>query len=143
MGDVSSPDLVLDYFEANLSPGTRWAIEQQKLRTFFPSFQLVGNGSTVTAAIGTIETHTNNSYSMRIQLDSFPFALPKVFARDWEIHPYAPHKFGRDRICIMRENQWRQNFTIALVVAKTAIWLGKYEVWKRNGNVWPGLGQAH
>jgi hypothetical protein len=29
------------------------------------------------------------------------------------------------------------------VIAKAAIWLGKYEIWKRNGNHWPGIGQSH
>jgi hypothetical protein len=42
----------------------------------------------------------------------------------------------------MRSDQWRRHFTVALVVTKTAIWLNKYELWKRNGRAWPGLGQT-
>ena len=28
----------------------------------------------------------------------------------------------------MRSDQWRRHFTVALVIAKAAIWLGKYEI---------------
>ena len=69
--------------------------------------------------------------------------LPKIFPKAWTIHPEAPHKFSDGSICIMKSAQWRQHFTVAFVVAKAAIWLGKYELWKRNGHRWPGLEQPH
>jgi hypothetical protein len=65
-----------------------------------------------------------------------------VRPKDWAVRADAPHYFNDGSICIMRLDQWRRIYTVALVVAKTAIWLGKYELWKREGR-WPGLGQRH
>jgi hypothetical protein len=120
----------------------RWFYEGEKLH-FFPAFALVGLNGRVTAASGAIETQYGNTYGIRIELANYPFALPNVFPQEWTIHPAVTHKYNNGALCIMRSDQWRQHFTIALVVAKTAIWLGKYELWKRNGNIWPGLGQRH
>jgi len=140
MVEIAAPDLVLSAAEAN-SP-TRWAIEQRKI-SFFPSVKFVAAGSKVTAAVGTLDTHSGNTYGIRVDLTNFPYSRPRVFPRDWQVHPAAPHKFTDGSLCIMRNDQWRFHFTVALVLAKTAIWLGKYEIWKRNGHVWPGLGQPH
>lgn len=120
----------------------RWSSEATKLR-FFPSFALLRANGAITAAEGTIDTQNGNTYGIRIALGNYPYALPKIFPRGWAIHPEAPHKFADGSICIMRSDQWRTHFTIALAVAKTAVWLGKYEIWKRNGHHWPGLGQTH
>ena len=71
-----------------------------------------------------------------------PVRKPVVRPKDWSIHPDCPHKFNDGTICVMREEQWRGQFTVALVVLKTAVWLNKYELWKREA-AWPGLGQSH
>jgi len=120
----------------------RWYYEREKLR-FFPSFALLGANGQVTAAEGALDTQNNNTYGIRIVLDNYPYALPKVFPKAWTFHPDVPHRFNDGSLCIMRSAQWLQHFTVALVVAKTALWLGKYEIWKRNGHNWPGLGQKH
>ncbi len=140
MAEILAPDLVLTIIEVN-SPN-RWAIEQRKL-DFFPSVKFFGVGSKITAAVGTLDTHSGNTYGIRADLTNFPYSLPSVFPRDWQLHPLAPHKFTNGGLCIMRADQWRFHFTVALVLAKTAVWLAKYEIWKRNGQVWPGLGQPH
>ena len=132
--------------ELTLTPGqiasNRWYYERDKLR-LFPSFALLGVAGQITAAEGALTTQFGNSYSVRIVLDGYPNALPKIFPKGWTIHPGVTHKFPDGNLCIMRSDQWRRHFTIALVVAKTAIWLNKYELWKRNGNRWPGLEQRH
>jgi hypothetical protein len=135
---AANSDLILTTVEAQ----TRWYYEREKLR-LFPSFALLGTNAQITAAEGAIESQNNNTYRLRIVLMNYPYALPKVYPVGWTIHPAAPHKFADGSICIMRSDQWRQQFTVALVVAKAAIWLGKYEIWKRNGHTWPGLGQHH
>jgi hypothetical protein len=136
--EISSDQLILKPTELL----NRWAFEQQKLR-LFRDFHLLGSGTDITAAEGLLTTQYGNSYRIRIELNSYPYSLPKVRPKDWTIHPSSPHKFSDGSICIMRSEQWRKNFTVALVVAKTAVWLGKYEIWKRNGHYWPGLGQSH
>lgn len=120
----------------------RWYYEQQRLR-LFPAFALLSKNGQITAAEGAIDTQNGNTYGIRIVLERYPYALPKIFPRGWTPYPGVAHIYPDDSLCIMRPSQWRRNFTVALVVAKTAIWLGKYEIWKRNGHVWPGLGQAH
>jgi hypothetical protein len=120
----------------------RWYHEGQKLR-IFPSFALVGVNGQVTAAEGAIDTQYGNTYGIRLALENYPYALPKVFPKDWTIDPAVSHRYVDGSLCIMKADQWRQYFTVALVVAKTAVWLGKYELWKRNGHVWPGLEQRH
>lgn len=120
----------------------RWYIEREKLR-FFPSFAFVGSNGGVSAAEGALDTQFGNTYGIRITLANYPSALPVIYPQRWTVHPEAPHKYDNGSLCVMRSNQWRTHFTVALIVAKTAIWLNKYELWKRNGHQWPGLGQAH
>ena len=120
----------------------RWYYERECLRRF-PAFALVASNGQLTAAVGAIDTQNGNTYGIRIVLESYPYALPKIFPRGWTPHPSVLHIYLDGSLCIMRSDQWRRHFTVALVVAKAAIWLGKYEIWKRNGHAWPGLGQAH
>jgi ubiquitin-protein ligase len=141
MAEIRAPQLELSFAEA--SALNRMAIEQAKLRQFFPHVAFVRTGSNVIAAVGTIDTHSSNTYAVRVQLDRFPYSLPKVIIVDYVIHPEVPHRYNDGSLCIMRGDQWRSHFTVALVLAKTAIWLGKYEIWKRNGHHWPGRGQSH
>lgn len=141
MGEISSDQLTLN----GLQLSNRWAYEQQKLR-LFPAFTFLGNAGTIVAAEGAVETQNGNSYALRIELNNYPFSLPKIRPKPgsgWAIHPSAPHQFNDGTMCIMRSDQWRRHFTVALVIAKAAIWLAKYEIWKRNGHFWPGLGQKH
>lgn len=140
MADIwANEELILGPAE---SGPNRWHFEREKLR-FFPSFVLLGANGQVTGAEGALDSQYNNSYGIRIALDNYPFALPKVFPKSWVVHPDVRHKYPDGSMCIMRADQWRKHFTVALVVAKTAIWLNKYELWKRNGHRWPGLEQRH
>ena len=132
-------DLILAPSEMSVN---RWYYERERLR-LFPTFALLRSDGQITAADGAIDTQNGNTYEIRITLGGYPYSLPRIFPRGWTLHPGVPHIYSNGSLCIMRSDQWRRHFTIALVVAKTAIWLGKYEIWKRNGHVWPGLGQAH
>ena len=136
---AANQDLILSATEMS---GNRWSYEQQRLR-LFPTFALLGSNGQIVAAEGAVDTQNGNTYGIRIVLERYPYALPRIFPKGWTLHPSVSHTYADGSLCIMRADQWRKYFTIALVVAKTAIWLGKYEIWKRNGHVWPGLGQAH
>jgi hypothetical protein len=120
----------------------RWYIEREKLR-LFPAFEFLASNGSIVAAEGALDTQYNNSYGIRVVLANYPSALPTIHPKGWSVHPDAPHKYNDGSLCVMRAAQWRTHFTVALVVTKTAIWLNKYELWKRNGHKWPGLGQAH
>lgn len=136
---ATNQDLILTAAEMQAN---RWYHERVKLG-LFPSFAFLGINGQITAAEGALDTQYNNTYGIRIVLDNYPFALPKVFPRGWIIQAEVIHRYTDGSLCIMRADQWRRYFTAALVVAKTAIWLNKYELWKRNGHQWPGLEQRH
>lgn len=136
----TAPNLSLTL--AEIQSGSRWYYEREKLR-LFPDFVLLGTNGQITAAEGALDTQYNNTYGIRITLRNYPHALPKIYPKEWSIHPKSPHKFNDGSLCVMRSCQWRKHFTIALIVAKTAIWLGKYELWKRDDHRWPGLSQRH
>ena len=140
MIEITSDQLMLTSVEAQSS--NRWSYEFQKLKAF-PKFSLLRSAGSIIAAEGTVDTQFGNTYAIRIELTNYPYNLPKVRPIGWPIHPSSPHQFNDGTICLMRSDQWRRHFTVALVVAKAAIWLGKYEIWKRNGHFWPGLGQHH
>ena len=127
---------------AEAQSDNRWYYEQERLRSF-PAFELLRRGGVIVAAEGAIDTQNSNTYGIRIDLTGFPYALPKPFPKGWTLHPDVPHRFTDGSLCIMRSAQWRTTFTVAFVVAKTSIWLAKYEIWKRNGHVWPGRQQKH
>ena len=140
MPDIAANrDLILAPAEMGTN---RWYYEQQRLR-LFPAFALLSRNGQIASAEGAVDTQNGNTYGIRIVLERYPDALPKIIPIGWTPYPGVDHIYSDDSLCIMRSSQWRRYFTVALVVAKTAIWLGKYEIWKRNGHVWPGLGQAH
>lgn len=139
MSEINS-ELVLSSWE--LQYGNRWSIEQQKLR-IFPTFKFVGISGTITAAEGVLDTQYGNTYALRIELKNFPYDMPRIFLKNYTVHLLAPHRYGDGSLCIMKPNQWMRHYSVALVVAKAAIWLAKYEMWKRNGHDWPGLEQRH
>jgi hypothetical protein len=84
----------------------RWYYEREKLRRF-PSFVLLGVNGQVTGADGALDTQYNNTYGIRITLDNYPHALPKVFPKGWSIYPAVPHRYMDGSLCIMRADQWR------------------------------------
>jgi hypothetical protein len=139
VAEILAADLTLTPFEMR---SNRWYYEREKLR-HFPSFNLIGRGGEITGAEGTIDTQCTNTYAIRIEISNYPYSLPKIWPEDWNPHFLAPHRFSDGSLCVMRSAQWQAHFTIALVVAKTAVWLAKYELWKRNGHSWPGLQQRH
>jgi ubiquitin-protein ligase len=140
MIEISSDQLTLTPAEIQ---NNRWSHELQRLKTFFPKIKLLASAGSIVAAEGPLDTQYKNTYPIRIELTNYPFSLPKVRPLGWSIHSSSPHQFNDGTICLMRSDQWRRQFTVALVVAKAAIWLGKYEIWQRNGHFWPGLGQRH
>jgi hypothetical protein len=139
MSEIRS-ELILSSWELQI--GNRWGIEQQKLHQF-PTFKFVGIAGAITAAEGALDTQNNNTYGLRIELKNFPYEMPRIFPKGWTLHPFVPHTYSDGSLCIMKPSQWMKHYSVAMVIAKAAIWLGKYEIWKRNGHDWPGLEQRH
>jgi hypothetical protein len=116
--------------------------EQQVLRQHFPNFEFVVGGTGQYAARGILSTEVH-LYGIRIEIPStYPHQLPLVFPVGWTAS--GPHMYPTGNICVMHPNQWRNAYSIALLVAKAAIWVNKYEIYQSDGGrAWPGNERFH
>lgn len=123
----------------------RMLVEQEKLRNSFPSFGLYGKDGEVTSVSGELTTNYDNTYRIRISVgSSYPYMLPEITLVDHTLPFGCPHKFRRNRICVMRAEQWHPSLSLAFLVSKAAIWLNKYDLWRASGRgAWPGNEQPH
>ena len=122
----------------------RWTVEQEKIRRKFPGFKFHSKeGARITSVEGTLLTSYGNSYYVRISIpENYPYQIPSVSLPKHTLESYCPHKFTNETICLMKSEQWSTAYSIAFVISKVAVWLNKYDYWKRNGS-WPGKAQAH
>ena len=115
--------------------------EQEKLRTYFPQFAFARSADGNLFVRGTLRTNSGQSYPIRVVLSSdYPHGIPCIYPDGWD--SACPHIYRAGNLCIMRPDQWRAFYSIAFAVAKTAIWLNKFEVFKARG-YWPGNEQQH
>ena len=119
----------------------RWAVEQAKLRRYFPSFHLVRNDTgRVCACVGFLTPRTTR-YGVRVEIPrGYPYEMPALHAAGWSPATGTPHRYSDGNLCVMKPDQWSANYTLAFFVAKAALWLNKYEVWLDTGK-WPGNDQ--
>lgn len=118
--------------------GGRIATERKILADHFPQFTLAESAAADTYAVATgqLSTFVGRSYGLRIILPSkYPHELPSIDPDGWTPR-HNPHLIGSE-LCVMRSNQWRSFMSVAFVVAKSALWLNKYEVFLSKG-IWPG-----
>lgn len=118
----------------------RMKVEKEKLEMHFPDFIFYGTGNKVTSIKGPLTTNFNNTYEVRISiLDSYPYEIPIVKLIGHQIEGDCEHLYYAGNICIMRSENWSSTYSLAFVVARTALWLNKYDLWRRNGKErWPG-----
>ena len=123
----------------------RMAVEQEKLQAHFPGFNLYRSAGRITSAQGRLSTNHGNSYDVRIGIpQKFPYELPEVRLPNTAIDASCPHRFQSGNICVMKVQQWSKTLSLAFLVAKTAIWLNKYDHWIATGKRrWPGREQQH
>lgn len=122
------------------SSSDRMYREQQILRKVFPGFTLARDGSDRLSARGVLSTKIE-LYGIRVVLPSnYPYDMPAVVPLNWTAA--GPHIYANGHLCVMKTDQWRNAYTITLMVAKAAVWVNKYEIYKRYGS-WPGNEQFH
>lgn len=122
----------------------RWTVEKEKLHAAFPGFQFYGHSGMIVSVQGYITTRDDNQYLVKISIaDDYPYSLPDIYLPNTIIDSNCRHRFSDNRICVMRANQWSSVLSIAVLVSKAAVWLNKYDVWQRNGHIWPGTEQQH
>ena len=120
-------------------------VEREKLASHFPGFSFYSQGDRVSSVQGRLRTSYGNYYYVRVGVPpNYPYAMPEIELPQDTIDPSCPHQFTGGRICVMRSAQWSSTLSLAFMVAKVAVWLNKYDSWKRNGRrAWPGKGQEH
>lgn len=90
---------------------------------------------------GALRTNSGRTYRVRIELPSdYPHSIPAIFPDGWDAT--CPHVYKAGNLCVMRPDQWRPYLSLAFVVAKVAIWLNKFDVYRSRG-YWPGNEQPH
>jgi len=125
----------------------RMTVEVEKIKAHFPGFSFYGSGDKVTSIKGYLSTNPPfyNKYHVKIEIGSeYPYEIPKIWLPYETIDLKCPHRYKDGSICVMKSGQWTSTYALAFMVAKTAIWLNKYDNWKYYGKKrWPGRGQRH
>ena len=120
----------------------RMFVEQQKLGEHFPQFGLYKKNDDQLYARGTLRTSTGSNYPVQVILPAdYPHSIPHIFAVGWDSSS-SPHVYKSGNLCIMKPEQWRPFYSIAFVVARTAMWCNKFDVFRAKG-YWPGNEQPH
>lgn len=121
----------------------RMAVENEKVKRYFPDFNFYATNGQVTSIQGYLKTSYGNRYYVKIEIPpNYPYSIPKAKLPYTTIDENCPHKYSSHDMCLMTSAQWSQTYSLAFVVAKTAIWLNKYDSWQRNGKRrWPGRSQ--
>lgn len=124
---------------------SRWAVEREKLKSQFPGFRFYTLDERVSSVKGNLTTNYGNTYFVNIKIpEDYPYVLPDIELPYHSTASGCPHRYTGDRICVMRSAQWSASLSLAFLVAKAAIWLNKYDLWKNKGKRrWPGRGQSH
>lgn len=121
----------------------RMNVEQEKLRSYAPNFTFFSTGSRVTSIQGEISTSYGNRYFVKITIPAaYPYELPDIELPYHTIDSACEHRYGDHGMCVMRSGQWSASLSLALLTKKAAVWLNKYDSWRRNGRWrWPGTDQ--
>ena len=93
-----------------------------------------------------VKTKSGNLYTIQIELDRFPQAVPKVFVtrmlrdHDGEAMNEARHSLhtlssehGWTRICHYGQESWTPGVSLYKIYIKCALWLNIYEVHLKTG----------
>jgi hypothetical protein len=120
-------------------------VERQVLARYFPGFKLTGERLT-----GKLRTSVGNVYSVRIELDGFPDAVPDVWIDDPSMvmhdgqllaeigasstmHTLNPDDDDRVQICHHHPAKWTSSNTLYMVVMKALVWLEAWEGHRATG----------
>ncbi len=124
----------------------RWKVERNKLKATFPQFRFyAGNvfstllgSKNIEKVKGKLRTKSGTIYPIQVIMpESYPYEMPTIKTLGWNIHSDCPHKYDDQPLCVLLPERWSSNMTVAFLVAKTALWLHKYEIWQETGR-WPG-----
>lgn len=116
----------------------RWRAEYEKIQENFPDFQFKSRrGTDRISAVEGILSNRGVRYGVRIEVSSdYPYNIPKIVPHGWS-PGNSPHIYSDGSLCVMMPSEWSSNYTISYLIAKTAIWIAKWNEYKMSGR-WPG-----
>ncbi|HVA65321.1 MAG TPA: hypothetical protein VNK24_00160 [Elusimicrobiota bacterium] len=75
--------------------------------------------------------------------NDYPNSMPRVYVQKPTIDSASPHQYKEGHICFLHPSMWNPGVhDLKFVIARTAKWLSKYEIWKQSRR-WPGASVAH
>lgn len=127
----------------------RYQAELSVLASRLPQnvYRFVGVGTSNPYVLMAARTNSKNVYTLKIELSSFPSAVPKVFVTkmlktksgdDMSMCSAVMHTLqsenGCTRICHYGPASWTPNVSIYKIYVKCRLWLEMYEAHLRTGH---------
>ena|SRR2546426_635498 len=90
-----------------------------------------------------LQTSVGNAFVAAVYFPNYPHQMPRVFITKPALHPAIKHRYTDGHICYLHPNMWNPGrHDLTFVLARTAKWLNKYEVWRLTSH-WPGAELQH
>lgn len=100
-----------------------------------------GNGDVFVKAA--FQTSVGRTYIVAVHLNDYPSRMPQVYVTQPGLIQSVPHRYREGNLCYLHPSMWNPGMhNLTFVLARTAKWLNKYEVWRETGQ-WPGAQLAH
>lgn len=89
-----------------------------------------------------LQTSVGQMYVIYVTFVGYPSEMPKVTVITPAV-THIQHMYSGGNICYMHPSVWNPaKHDLIYVLAQTAVWLNKHEIFKRKG-IWPGPGLPH
>lgn len=90
-----------------------------------------------------LQTSGGSAYIITMYFPNYPHQMPRVFVNKPKLRRNSPHRYPDGNLCYLHPSMWNPGaHDISFVLARTAKWLNKYEVWRHKGR-WPGAEVKH
>ena len=92
-----------------------------------------------------LQTSDGNTYFIAIYFVDYPNRMPSVYMTTPTLRSDSAnvHRYKDGNICYLHQSMWNPGrHTVSDVLARSAKWLNKYDVWCRKGR-WPGAELKH
>ena len=116
--------------------------EIQEAIRHFPNIESYGTPDGGLYIKAALQTSVGQMYVLAVTFVGYPSEMPKVKVITPAV-THTKHMYPGGNICYMHPNVWNPaKHDLQFVLAQTAVWLNKHEVYNRTGR-WPGPGLAH
>lgn len=91
-----------------------------------------------------LQTAAGRTYVVAVYFNNYPNAIPQVYVTAPSLMAGVPHRYHPSgNLCLLHPTMWNPGrHDLTFVLARTAKWLNKYEVWREHKN-WPGAEVSH